>query len=409
MASMPSARESHAAMILRDGDVLLVGGQEKGRDLASAERFSQRENTWIGAAPMNQNRGYISVIFLGDEEENTKVLALGGGGDGGLASAEVYDPKMDAWTAVKALGTERAHPSVVLLDDGHVLVAGGTGKDGVVASAEQYDPSEDAWNPAGSMKDARRNHTATRLETGEILVVGGENESGALASVELYGGEAWSDVASLQTARHGHSATKLNNGTLLVVGGENNEPLASAELYDPAIQQWKPAGTMSQARHHHTATLLINGKVLVVGGHNKNGELDSTELYDPTTESWSAVEPLQEARSGHSAVLLAAGGVMVAGGVHQSESLKSVELLELEGASDMPCEITSDCSNALVCNQERGVCEPLPVELDSASCAFKVSASKSGAPWPWGIFMIAFVSILGLGRVQFRDRERGDW
>lgn len=407
MASMLSARESHAAVVLRDGDILLLGGQEKGRDLASAERFSQRETLWIGAAPMHQARGYLTAVFMEDEGENTKVIAVGGGGDDGSVSAEVYDPKMDAWMPVKAMGTARAHPSVVLLDDGQVLVAGGAGEVGVLAGAESYDPNVDAWNPAEPMKDARKGHTATRLGGGKILVVGGENEGGVLSSSEVYDQNAWLPTASLQTARHGHSATKLSNGAVLVVGGENNGPLAGAELYDPALQAWKTVGAMSQARHHHTATLLINGKVLVVGGHGKDGALDSAELYDPGAESWSTVEPLPETRSGHTAALLATGGVMVAGGGHQGESLKSVELLELEGAADIPCKITSDCPNALVCNRDRGACELLPAGLSSTSCALQVPASNSGTPWLGSAFLFVLASIRRHGRAQSRNRGGG--
>jgi hypothetical protein len=74
----------------------------------------------------------------------------------------------------------------------------------------------------------------------------------------------------------------LPNGLVLVTGGIDNSgnPLASAELYNPATGTWRTTGSLATARELHTATLLPNGLVLVAGGADNSGnKFASAELY----------------------------------------------------------------------------------------------------------------------------------
>ena len=66
-----------------------------------------------------------------------------------LASAEVYDPGADTWTAVASLNTARDFFTATLLPSGKVLVAGGYA-DSAIAGAEVFDRElefDDAWRP----------------------------------------------------------------------------------------------------------------------------------------------------------------------------------------------------------------------------------------------------------------------
>src|SRR5262249_13866999 len=91
--------------------------------------------------------------------------------------------------------------------------------------------------------------------------------------------------------------------------------LASLQPCTAAPLEWEYTGSLKTARFHHTATLLPDGRVLVVGGEQGRGNpLASAELYDPATGTFSETSSLSTARDGHTATLLPNGLVLVAGG-----------------------------------------------------------------------------------------------
>ena len=96
-------------------------------------------------------------------------------------------------------------------------------------------------------------------------------------------------VGPMTVARAAHSATALPDGRVLVAGGctssgcEDPEGGRRAEIYSPDTGSFVPAGEMSTSRVGHTATALSGGRVLLVGGYTGEGTapLATTELYDP--------------------------------------------------------------------------------------------------------------------------------
>jgi hypothetical protein len=227
----------------------------------------------------------------------------------------------------------RTNQTATLLLDGKVLVAGGL-SGSALSTAEIFDPGSDSsagtWTYTGQMHSARSSHTATLLADGKVLVVGGFNGSNnPLATAELYDPEThgWTETSnSMSTSRYFHTATLLANGQVLVTGGvvgkdsQNHAIISkSAELYDPQTNSWTATGSMNTKRIFHTATLLPNGKVLVVGGNTSEsaptGALKTSELYDPTTGTWQMVShDLSTPRYMHTATMLSNGEVLIAGG-----------------------------------------------------------------------------------------------
>src|SRR2546422_6983481 len=102
----------------------------------------------------------------------------------------------------------------------------------------------------------------------------------------------WAPIAGLNQARAGHTATLLANGTVLIAGGKDaaGRPLATAELYDPAIGHYTQlAASLPAPVWGHTATLLNDGSVLIAGGEG-NGGLPglAAQVFDPGTGTFTA-------------------------------------------------------------------------------------------------------------------------
>ena len=290
--------------LLQDGRVIAVGGYATGHTIAALYTPGPGgSGTWASAATLLsdgqvQARGGHAATLLPDG----RVLVVGGSDVGGFRfhTSELYTPDASAgsWALAAApAATERANVTATLLRDGTVLVVGGSDNNGNhLASTEAYVPSPMAagsWLAKGSLSVGRDAHTATLLPDGTVLVAGGVGQT-VLSSAELYNPLTglWSTTGSMATARYQHTATLLPCGLVLVTGGAGagSAVIGSGELYNPATRTWSPAGNLTSARLFHTATATSNGNVLLTGGDGGpvySGSalkaLNSAELYMPAS------------------------------------------------------------------------------------------------------------------------------
>ena len=205
----------------------------------------------------------------------------------------------------------RSGHSATLLLSGQVLIAGGPD-----ATAELYDPTNETFSATGSMTVARSGHTATLLADkalpnyGNVLIAAA---AGGSQTAELYDPATgkFTPTASMVVAHDVPTATLLQNGRVLIAGGET----ASAELYDPASGEFTATGSMTVSRVLHTATLLQNGEVLIAGGYTTTGTTATAELYNPTSGKFMATGSMSEPRAGHTATLLMNGPALTNGSV----------------------------------------------------------------------------------------------
>lgn len=166
------------------------------------------------------------------------------------------------------------------------------------------------------------------LPDGNVLAAGGIDDNVTLASADLYNPAAgtWTATGSLATARLVFQMVLLRNGNVLAAGGQDSSglaanPLASAEVYNPATGAWAATGALTIPRTFFQMVLLPNGNVLAAGGRNPPNvpgsgmtpALASAEVYNPTAGTWTATGALGSASEAFAMVLLSNGNVLAAG------------------------------------------------------------------------------------------------
>jgi hypothetical protein len=308
------ARYTAAATLLNNGSVVVYGPSYDG------DVFNPATSVFTETALILSPRFSAKLVALPD---GGAILIGGSSTD---ARTVRYDVASRSWGWGPTMTTPRAFAQVAELADGRVLVAGGYGSDGVpLASAELYDPVSDAFSATGSMPRPRQGGIAERLPDGSVLIAGGADAStygdpyAVMYSPDtetFAGGPGF--YAALQ-GLYAPASARLRDGRVMVSGGwvftgPNTQRVADdAEIYDPTTHRW--TAHSATARAEHTLTTLDDGRVLVVGGRDYFGQpTASTELFDSDTATFSSGPSLNVARFGHTATALPGGSVLVAGG-----------------------------------------------------------------------------------------------
>src|SRR5207244_3920878 len=191
------------------------------------------------------------------------------------------------------------------------------------------------WAPIADLNQPRAEHTATLLANGTVLIAGGRDAAGQpLASAEIYdpatGG--YTLLASpLPAPVWGHTANRLSDGTVLIAGGtgDGGLPVAAAQLFDPATGAFTRLDPLSTPRARHRR--LRRGTALVAGRPSTTSEdLDPAEVNDAATNAFTPLPaPMGTARSGHLGVqLLDNGKVLVSGGTSGGQLVPSAEVYD---------------------------------------------------------------------------------
>lgn len=298
-----------------------TGGSDSATD-TDTPAVSVGEGEFVVSGELTDRRKDHSVLILND---GTLMVAGGRSSGGGqrvprLKSAELYDPATEEWKYLALMVNAelgREHPAATVLQDGRVLVTGGANSSNdPQKTTEIYDPTTDTWTAGPKLKAWRWKHTQTLLPDGRVLIVGGTDDLSQLTRVSIYDPETneITAVAELAEGRSNHAAVLLDDGRVLVAGGgkrEIEDALTSAEIYDPVADTWTFVGRLSEPRLFPVYTKLTDGKVMLVGG---KGKLSGADIFDPATDTWSTTCPMSTGRSDFAGSTLADGRVMVSGG-----------------------------------------------------------------------------------------------
>lgn len=274
LPGMAVARNSHAAVAMEDG-VLVLGGWSDREVTAGVELFDEASGRFTVIADMNQPRAVPRIVKLVDG----RVLVTGGqtAAMAPLDSAEIFDPASGRFSATTPMGSPRVAHTAVALADGRVLIAGGVParRGEALRSAEIFDPATGSFEPTGDMGFPCHKHAAVRLADGRVLIIGGSDSgprSDRYRSTELYdpatGRFSPGPDMSSQRYKLPDGAVLLPSGDVLVVAGA-----PQVERFDSRAGRFVAlSGELAGPHEFATATLLKSGDVLVLGGYGERIE-----------------------------------------------------------------------------------------------------------------------------------------
>ena len=389
--SLATARMLHAATLLNNGEVLVVGGVDgfQYHAVSSAELYSPVTGMFTTTGNLNTARIFNTATLL----TNGQVLIAGGSDSkwNQIGTAELYDPASGTFAFTGDLKTARTAHTATLLNNGKVLIVGGWDSNGNqiasdAAGSELYDPTTGTFVSTGSLNTARDTHTATLLNNGKVLIVGGyDSNSNTVSTAELYepATETLTPAGSLNVGRAMHTATLLNNGSVLIAGGfaSDGNAVASAELYDPTTGKFTVTGSINTPRYDGAqGTLLDNGMVLLAGGQDNNGNtLASAELYDPATGIFTVAGSMNTTRQSFTTTLLNNGQVLVAAGMDfYANVLNSAELYQRGTLT--PRGVVSIAVSPANPSASVGAAQPFTPPAGSATTARRLWPLSLGSP-----------------------------
>jgi hypothetical protein len=176
--SMTTPRESHTATLLMDGRVLVTGGHKDRRAAitiySSTEIYDPAKGTFTAAADLTVRRHKHDALLMDDGQ----VLIVGGSDErdsrGAYTTVEIYDPKTNRTRPVGDMNASRykLQGTTIRLPNGKILIAGGS------TQAEIYDPRFNSFIVAGGrFESTRLFSTATLLPNGDVLIIGGYDDA----------------------------------------------------------------------------------------------------------------------------------------------------------------------------------------------------------------------------------------
>ncbi|HEC19084.1 MAG TPA: hypothetical protein ENI97_07035 [Gammaproteobacteria bacterium] len=171
-------------VLLPNGRVMVGGGAASpffNNDVAGIEIFDPKRGKWKAQANPPGLWRYPAATRLQDG----RILVISGN------QSFLYNSDTKSWNNAAALSvTHWGGFSLTLLADGHVLAAGGTDLNNYVGNAaEVYNPLTDSWTRISDMPENREDHGAVLLDSGHVLLAGGSHSQPtccALTSAILY-------------------------------------------------------------------------------------------------------------------------------------------------------------------------------------------------------------------------------
>jgi Kelch motif/Fibronectin type III domain/Galactose oxidase, central domain len=203
------------------GLIILYGGSDGTSATSDVIGYSSSDGSQ-SLHEMSVARSYLG--YAPDKSGNP--YAFGGLDDGGqpLASAERYSQDNDTWTAIASLPAARYNFPAVFNRTNYIYLFGGltnTTSGTEIATVLRYSVSGNNWNTMAPMPVAVAGSAATLGPDGKIYVIGGTSGGIATDAVQVYdpAANSWSLFTPLPEALSSAAAGVDSLGRLVVMGG----------------------------------------------------------------------------------------------------------------------------------------------------------------------------------------------
>jgi len=289
-------RSEMAWAAVAQGRMHVVGGYGEGavnRDYHHL--YDPAADRWLNGAPLPRGANHVAVAADGD-----RVYACGGFVEQNRRSdtlAYVYEIGADRWRPIAPLPRPRGAAAAVMLDGQLHLIGGASEPAAERASVgwhEVYDPKADKWTTLKALPGAR-DHVGCVAYDGMIHIIGGRfntfEYNTDLHHVYLPERDTWELRAPLPTTRSGHGLV-IYRDRLFAMGGESGlvregkitqgKVFGQMESYDPKTDTWQSHAPMPTPRHA-VGAVTIGDWIYVAGGGAVTGGAVQSAVHEAFT------------------------------------------------------------------------------------------------------------------------------
>ncbi len=279
VGDMIHGRAAHAAILLDNGNVLVVGGLQN-RVLAEghAELYDESQNSFVPVGPVRDERYGASAVRL----RSGKVLIAQATPDKTL---ELFDPGANTFSLAGKPKNAYASVRVLGLSSGKVIITG-TGSAQcrgafVCEESEVYDETANQFIPAPRSFYRLSEYTTTALPGDRLLMSGGEQEAAGLF-VHDFGSAQTVLAESSPASCSAPTLTALPDGKIFRLGFSSFDPNCAGSIVD-VLSNTPEKAVGVRARNRHRAILLSSGKVFAIGAFTSTEPEDLAIEFDPST------------------------------------------------------------------------------------------------------------------------------
>ncbi|VVC46024.1 BTB/Kelch-associated,BTB-kelch protein,BTB/POZ domain,Kelch-type beta propeller,Kelch repeat type [Cinara cedri] len=244
-------RAYHGTIVV-DHCIYILGGFDGLEYFNSCRKFDTLTKTWLGVAPMNCKRCYISVALL-----DGVIYAMGGfDGHHRLSSAEKYSVDRNQWTMIPSMMSERSDACAAVLND-KIYITGGFNGQECLNTVEIYDAITNVWTLIPPMRTKRSGVSCIAFRDC-LHVMGGFNGLSRMKSVECFNPttKQWSSLADMHNPRSNFAIVILDNMIFVAGGFDGITTISKVECYNDFLNEWFEVKSMQVLRSALTACVI---------------------------------------------------------------------------------------------------------------------------------------------------------